>query len=115
MKKYKPVALGAAPALIVAHLPRLDWLMWFEALQYERSKEVSYWFVSFLKTLSQGREPVIDLLDYNPFPNVAPKYFKIELHHYTFTSPVERVHSGNIWKQELLTDYTATIAAADIK
>jgi glycosyltransferase involved in cell wall biosynthesis len=113
--KYKPVELDAAPAWIIPHMPRLDWQMWFEALRYERSKQVSSWFVSFLKALSQNKKPVIDFLDHNPFPNEAPKYFKIELYHYTFTTHEERDGSGNIWRQELLPKYTGTVAAADIK
>lgn len=54
-----------APSWNIPHRPRLDWQMWFAALQGPRT---AYWFDRFLVRLLQGSPSVLGLLGTNPFP-----------------------------------------------
>ncbi len=97
--KYKPGSLYGKPKFIVPHQPRLDWMIWFVPPKHP---EMMYWFDRFLFRLKQGSADVLDLLEYNPFPNRPPTYLRVQVFKYTFTSLEERKHTGQIWKREYL-------------
>jgi hypothetical protein len=65
-------------------LPRLDWQMWFAALDVERGR-VPGWFFRFEQKLLEGSPAVVGLLGENPFPNRPPRYVRARLYLYTFT------------------------------
>jgi len=79
---YKPGSLMRAPPVIEPHQPRLDWQMWFAALE---SYQQNRWFVNFMARLLQGEPAVLRLLQYNPFPKAPPKYIRARLFLYEFT------------------------------
>lgn len=84
---YKPGSLMRAPPVIAPHQPRLDWQMWFAALEnYQQNR----WFVNFMIRLLEGEPAVLRLLQYNPFPKVPPKYVRARLFLYQFTTFGER-------------------------
>jgi len=97
--KYKPGPLDKNPAFIVPHQPRLDWMIWFVP---PRNKEMLYWFDRFLLRLQQGSAEVLDLLEYNPFPDKPPNYLRVQVFQYRFTSMEERNQTGQWWKREYL-------------
>jgi uncharacterized membrane protein YphA (DoxX/SURF4 family) len=97
--KYKPGALDKKPAFIVPHQPRLDWMIWFVP---PRPPEMLYWFDGFLSRLHQGSAEVIDLLEYNPFAGKPPRYLRVQVFQYRFTSMEERSQTGQWWKREYL-------------
>jgi len=81
--RYKPGNLLRAPPVIEPHQPRLDWQMWFAALEtYQQNR----WFVNFMIKLLEGEPVVLRLLQYNPFPNAPPKYVRARLFLYEFTT-----------------------------
>ncbi len=88
--RYKPGRLDRAPPWVAPHQPRLDWQMWFAALSDYRQNP---WFSSFLLRLLQGSEPVLRLLEHNPFPDRAPRYIRALLFDYEFTG----LGSGGAW------------------
>jgi len=101
--RYKPGALDQAPAFIVPHQPRLDWMMWFVPTQ---QMSVAYWFPDFLQALAQNRPAVTHLLAYNPFEGKAPpRYLQVLAYRYRFTTAPERSRSGNWWKAEYLGEF----------
>src|SRR5439155_429004 len=51
--RWKPGAVGGRPRFVAPHQPRLDWQMWFAALE---SCEENPWLVSFLGRLLQAAE-----------------------------------------------------------
>ncbi len=106
---YKPVLQDVRPKFFIMHMPRLDWQMWFAGLQFEGSQRLPYWLVRFISLLI--REDPIDmgLLKSNPFPDVPPKFFKVEFYNYTFTNQQERQLTGDWWNRELLNQYTITL------
>jgi hypothetical protein len=94
---WKPVRLDQAPQFIGAHMPRLDWQMWFAALgTYERNR----WIVQFMAKLLENEKDLTALLKENPFAEKPPKYIRAVLYQYEFTTPEERAESGNWWKRE---------------
>ena len=75
--RWKPGDLTAAPKWVAPHQPRLDWQMWFAALQgsYQRTP----WFLNFMGALLQGKPKVLQLLADNPFPDTPPRYIRATL------------------------------------
>jgi hypothetical protein len=96
---YKPHELDRRPPVNIPHQPRLDWMMWFVP---PRSRENLYWFDRFMHSLWTGNPRVTGLLRYNPFPNTPPRYLRVLVYRYSFTSGRERKITGNWWKAEYL-------------
>ncbi|MES9971395.1 MAG: lipase maturation factor family protein [Candidatus Thiodiazotropha sp.] len=92
---YKPGDPSQAPAVIIPHQPRLDWMVWFVPTQQALQME---WFGRFLQGLHQGSESVSALLHHNPFPDAPPRYLRVDSFAYRFTTPQEREQSGHWWK-----------------
>jgi lipase maturation factor 1 len=90
---YKPGDVMRAPPIIEPHQPRLDWQMWFAALEnYQQNR----WFVNFMIRLLEGEPSVLRLLQYNPFPKSPPKYIRARLYLYQFTGFGEK----GWWKRQ---------------
>ena len=81
--RWKPGDLKAAPKWVAPHQPRLDWQMWFAALQ--GSYQNTPWFSHFIGALLQGKPEVLQLLAENPFPGAPPRYVRATLYDYHFT------------------------------
>lgn len=96
--KYKAGDLSRAPAWVEPYQPRLDWQMWFAAL--EGSPTIEGWFPTFARRLLEGSPEVLALLDKNPFPNKPPRYIRAELYNYHFTDFASRQDTGNWWRRE---------------
>lgn len=96
---WQPGALDRAPAFIVPHQPRLDWMMWFVPTQ---QPHMLHWFDLFLQRLWQGSPQVSALLAFNPFQEHPPRYLRILAYRYRFTSMAERNANGNWWQREYL-------------
>jgi lipase maturation factor 1 len=92
--KYKPEALDRAPRWVAPHQPRLDWQMWFAALEDPQQLR---WFQNFVGQLLKGSPPVLGLLDGNPFPEHPPKYVRALYYEYHFTGAGSR----DDWRREL--------------
>ncbi|MGR8932882.1 MAG: lipase maturation factor family protein [Gammaproteobacteria bacterium] len=100
--KYKPDALDKPLRWNIPHQPRLDWQMWFAALESPRP---GGWFENFMQRLRQGSPPVLALLAYNPFPDRPPAFLRAVLYRYTFAPPALRTATGQIWQREKLRRY----------
>ena len=89
------------------HMPRLDWQMWFAALEFRSSGQPPAWMLPFLQRLSEGSGPVQGLLaDAPPVP--APSHFRLRLDRFEFTTPDERSAEGQLWRVEPLPEYTVS-------
>ncbi|CAN7998984.1 unnamed protein product [Ixodes hexagonus] len=104
---YKPGNLTRPPPFLVPHQPRLDWQMWFAALdRYERNP----WLLSLVHHILTGQEQVLSLLDreHYPFAHQPPRYVRGLLYTYRFTQfdPRSRVPNvNNWWKRSKPTEY----------
>ena len=84
-------------------MPRLDWQLWFAALEY-RSRRRSRWTVDFMQRLLEGSPPVLALLADNPFPDEPPRFVRARVARYTFATPDERAR-GPWWRREELGEF----------
>ena len=96
--RWKPGELTDAPKWVAPHQPRLDWQMWFAALQgsYQRTP----WFLDFMGALLQGKPEVLQLLAENPFPDAPPRYVRAVLYDYHFTDIATKRSEGTWWSRE---------------
>jgi hypothetical protein len=92
--KGKPGALGRRPRQVAPYHLRIDWLMWFAAMDsyYQHS-----WFVPMISKLLQGDPGMLSLLQSNPFPEKPPHFVRARLYEYHFTSPAEKKKNGQWW------------------
>ena len=102
--KWKPGALNRAPAFVEPYMPRLDWQMWFAALNVEQHR-IPGWLQAFGKKLSQGSPAVLNLLDSNPFPEFPPERVRFTLYQYTFTDRQTRATTGEWWTRYRVFSY----------
>jgi hypothetical protein len=93
--RWKPGNRYHAPGFVAPHQPRLDWQMWFAALDQVNHQR---WFVNFLARLLEGSPEVLALLDWNPFPDEPPRYVRATLYQYHFTRPEDDTTAW--WKRE---------------
>ena len=106
--RWKPGDLTAAPKWVAPHQPRLDWQMWFAALQgsYQRTP----WFLNFMGALLQGKPKVLQLLADNPFPDTPPRYIRATLYDYRFTDLATKRSEGTWWHREWKSMYCPAIS-----
>ena len=96
--RWKPGELTSAPKWVAPHQPRLDWQMWFAALQ--GSYRNTPWFPYFIGALLQGKPEVLQLLAENPFPDAPPRYVRATLYDYHFTDIATKRSEGTWWYRE---------------
>ena len=84
--------LQAAP-----HQPRLDWQMWFAALD---PATIEPWLDNLRLRLLQGSPPVLALLRRNPFPGVPPRFIRLTVYRYRFADLGARRREGRWWERE---------------
>jgi hypothetical protein len=89
---YKPGDVARRPLWNIPHQPRLDWQMWFAALDDPRNVS---WFPRFLERLLENEPAVTALLDRNPFADKRPQYIRAQFYDYTFASDEEK--SQGLW------------------
>jgi predicted DCC family thiol-disulfide oxidoreductase YuxK len=107
--RWKPGDVHRRPEFVAPHQPRLDWQMWFAALD---SCEENPWVVSFLARLLQGEPSVLRLLRNNPFPAGPPRFVRAMLYDYHFTDRATRRATGAWWRREALGLYCPVISRA---
>jgi len=91
--RYKPQAPDALH-WVAPHQPRLDWQMWFAALQ--PAKRV-YWIDNFVVQLLLGSDSVASLM--RPTGRQTPHFVRILRYRYQFGSYAERAN-GHWWRRE---------------
>lgn len=100
--KYKPVSLDQKPVWNIPHQPRLDWQMWFAAME---TPEADSWFARFMSRLQQGSPQVLALLGNHDFVEKPPLYLRALLYRYFYTTPEQRAATGQSWRREYLGVY----------
>ncbi|HEX5038424.1 MAG TPA: lipase maturation factor family protein [bacterium] len=105
--KWKPGDPARRPGFVAPHQPRLDWQMWFAALE---SCERNPWFTNFEYRLLQGSPPVLDLLKINPFPDKPPLYVRSTVYDYRFTDPETKAADGAWWRREAKGEYCPVLS-----
>jgi hypothetical protein len=98
------------PPVVAPYMPRLDWQMWFAALDPPGS---SGWLLPLLARIGEGSTPVLRLLPWDPGER-TPEYLRITLYRYRFTTPSERRRSGDWWARELSANLTEPLSREDL-
>ena len=106
--RWKPGDLTVPPKWVAPHQPRLDWQMWFAALQ--GSYQNTPWFLNFMGALLQGKSEAIQLLAKNPFPESPPRYVRATLYDYRFTGLTTKRSEGRWWSREWKRIYCPAIS-----
>lgn len=103
---YKMDALTTQMPFFVPHMPRLDWQMWFAALEYRSSGQPPAWVMPLLARLQERSPSVTGLLEPGGAAELSPRFFRLRLDLLTFNSPAQREQSGQYWQVESLPSYT---------
>jgi lipase maturation factor 1 len=96
--RYKPGDRARRPPWNIPHQPRLDWQMWFAALEDPRRLR---WFQRFLEKLLENEPAVTALLERNPFASRPPVYLRAQYYDYRYAGRGEKVR-GLWWDRRLL-------------
>ncbi|HEX6885687.1 MAG TPA: lipase maturation factor family protein [Planctomycetota bacterium] len=94
--RYKPGDPARAPVFAGLHMPRLDWQLWFVALEHG-SGQRSRWMLDLVERLQAGAPSVLSLLAEDPFPDAPPRWVRATVAPYRFASPEERAQG--LWWQ----------------
>jgi predicted DCC family thiol-disulfide oxidoreductase YuxK len=105
--KWKPGDVKRAPGWCAPHQPRLDWQMWFAALETPRENP---WLIALIFRLLHGSQDVSGLLARNPFPNKPPRYIRPMFYRYRFATVDELRQNGAWWKRQELHEYLPTLS-----
>ena len=95
--RWKPGDPGRRPGFVQPHMPRLDWLMWFAALDPFTHQ---HWLGSLIEHLLTGSPAIVGLLAEDPFPDAPPRLVRMAIYEYRFTTPDEGVETGHWWRRE---------------
>ena len=110
--KWKPGNVKRAPGWCAPHQPRLDWQMWFAALD---TPEQNPWLVGLIVRLLEGSREVTGLLAHDPFPDKPPHYTRAMFYRYRFTTSEERRQTGAWWKRQELREYLPIISRDQLR
>ena len=104
--RWKPGAVSRRPGFVQPHMPRLDWLMWFAALDpYDHQ----HWLATLMDRLLAGSPAVLALLDDNPFPDSPPILVRLALYRYEFATPAQSERTGDWWRREFVSYLTEPV------
>jgi len=92
--KGKPGDPRAVPRQYAPYHLRLDWLMWFAAME---SPFRHQWFIAFLVKLLQGDRATSRLLRHDPFRDHPPAVVRANLYRYRFSTWRQLREDGAWW------------------
>ena len=97
--RWKPGDPSIPPKQVAPHQPRLDWQMWFAALN---PADIDPWLQSLVRRLLEGVPSVLALFKATPFKETPPAYIRIVLYRFNFTDLRTLRETGMWWKRTLL-------------
>lgn len=103
----KPGDPARRPVFIAPYQSRIDWQIWFAAMEDPGENP---WLLHLVYKLLKGDRGAIGLLKTNPFPGQPPRYIRADLYEYHFT----RDHSKGLWwDRKLVGSYLPPLSAGD--
>ncbi len=103
---YKVGDPSRAPGFAAPHMPRMDWQMWFAALEnYQQNR----WLIKLQEKILLGNQTVLEHFQHNPFPDNPPLFIRAVVYDYKFTNFEERKESGNWWKRSFEGSYNPAL------
>jgi hypothetical protein len=104
---YKPGELSRRPSWVAPYQPRLDWQLWFAALEPPDSNP---WVGRVCELLLRGDQAVLGLFSHNPFPGHPPHFVRVVRYRYEFTDAAERARAGNWWRRTPIDFYIPAVS-----
>lgn len=93
---WKPGDPAIPPRQAAPHQPRLDWQMWFAALD---PLNIEPWLARLLKRLFERSPPVLALFRSVPFHDAPPRLLRLTVYQYHFTDVATRRANGHWWQR----------------
>ena len=109
--RYKPGDISRRPRLVAPHQPRLDWQMWFAALDPQGAG----WLPRLLRRLLEGEPAVWELLDAPEWKDSPPRYVQLRYYEYEFTDAAEREKTGAWWRRRSLGVLTQRLSLENLE
>src|SRR2546430_612504 len=109
--RWKPGDVTRRPGFVAPHQPRLDWQMWFAALDPAGAEA---WLAGLMRGVLEGTPQVVSLLGADPFPDAPPRYVRLAYYRYRFSTRAERARTGAWWSRELTGYLTRPVSLADL-
>lgn len=109
--RYQTLAVDRRPPCVPLHMPRLDWQLWFAGLD---PRGASHWLVPFLRRTLEASPDVLALLPPGALVSAPPRFVRLKLYRYRFTTPAERRATGAWWSREAQGDLTPALELADL-
>ncbi|MEZ4292489.1 MAG: lipase maturation factor family protein, partial [Myxococcota bacterium] len=100
--RFKVGPLDRAPVWCAPHQPRLDWQMWFAALD---PAHPAPWLERLMEGLVTGDEAMLGLLADDPLPGPPPRFVRAALWEYRPTDLAQHARTGDWWTRERLGPY----------
>ena len=96
--RWKPGDPARAPGFVQPHMPRLDWQLWFAALDPRGN---AHWLLPLAEGLLEDDPAALRLLGGTPFPDGPPRLVRPVMYRYRFTTR-EEAAGGDWWTRERL-------------
>jgi hypothetical protein len=108
--KGKPGDPLRRPPQVAPYHLRLDWLLWFIPLSARYGGD---WFLRFLLRLLEADPATLRLLRHDPFAAAAPRFVRVRLFHYRFSTREERRATGAWWVRVVASEYIPPLSLDD--
>jgi hypothetical protein len=107
--RAKPGELDRAPPQIAPYHLRLDWLLWFAAMDPTPTRHL--WFRRLLQRLVEADPATLRLLAHDPFDGERPTAVRVLRYRYRFTTREQRRATGAWWTRDRVTTVVHPVAA----
>ena len=104
--RWKPGDPARAPGFVQPHMPRLDWQLWFAALDPRGN---AHWLLPLADRLLEDDPAALDLIGGTPFPDGPPRFVRLTMYRYRFTNR-EEASEGAWWVREPLGPMTEPLS-----
>lgn len=109
---YKPGRIDRPPPIVAPHMPRLDWQMWFAALNPRGNQN---WLAALVERILEGSPSVGRLLDHPDIKANPPKYVRLAYYEYHFTTAPQRQATGAWWMRTFVGYLTEPITKQQLE
>lgn len=106
--KAKPGDVSRRPAIVSPYHYKIDWQMWFAAMN---SYQYHPWVLVLVEKLLQGDPGVLGLMGNNPFPEAPPKFVRARYSLYRF--PEKGSANQDWWVRQLIGEYLPPLSLND--
>lgn len=100
--QFKPGNVKRAPSIVAPHLPRLDWQLWFSALE---GYNENLWLQNLATRIFEQSQDVLSLMRKDPFKGSSPHFLRFERFEYRFSKTQDLFKNGQWWDRVHLGSY----------